>query len=375
MALKFTRLTRPAIRALQPDEKLNEHGITAERTRAGDVRYSVNVMVDGVRIHRVVGRESEGVTREQAERLVEKLRTDARAERLDLPQGRKLHMTLAEAAPRYLERMEQSGGKDLVNKRRHLDRYLVPALGRNRLDGLTEFELRKYRKRRTGEGASDATVDREFAILLHLLNRAASKEKEWRWIKPEDIPDIPRVEEQRKARRALTAEQAESLMKAAVADHDGRLWLFVAIGLGTGMRHTEILSRRYDEIDWGANRFEIEKAKAGAWQQPFPLWLREALLRQQAMEDDGDGWLFPAFRRQCKQPHRTSMDDGFRRAVKSPGLDPVKVTPQDPGHGVALHPRERRGHRQRRQLAPARFSCHSYTGITHGASDRAGRRG
>ena len=56
----------------------------------GDGRYTVNIMVDGQRIHRVIGKESEGVTRKQAEEFIEKVRTDARQGRLNLPKGRKL---------------------------------------------------------------------------------------------------------------------------------------------------------------------------------------------------------------------------------------------------------------------------------------------
>src|SRR5688572_8288350 len=113
MALKFGRLTRPALRALEAGHRLTEHGITAERLPNGDLRYSVNIMVDGQRIHRVIGRESERVTREQAERAIEKFRTAAREDRLDLPKGRKVHRTFAEAADDYLTRLEESGGKNL----------------------------------------------------------------------------------------------------------------------------------------------------------------------------------------------------------------------------------------------------------------------
>ena len=66
MSIRFSRLDRPAIRKLQPGEKITEHGITAERLADGDLRYSVNVMVDGLRIHRVIGKEKEGVTRTRA---------------------------------------------------------------------------------------------------------------------------------------------------------------------------------------------------------------------------------------------------------------------------------------------------------------------
>lgn len=320
---KLERITRTSVRGLSKGEKATARGITAERLRNGDVRYSVQIMVDGARIARVIGKESEGVTPTQAENYIELARTKAREQRLDLPQGRKLHRTFAEAASGYLAKMEEIGGKDLVNKRRHLHVYLVPALGSDRLDQLSTFALQKYRRTRCQAGATDATVNRELATFLHLMNKAV----EWRWVKIEKKPKIPRVAEERKPRRALSADETNALMAAAIDDQDERLWLFVAIGLGTGMRHSEILQRRYDEIDWSTNRFEIGQAKAGGRLQPMPLWVREALLKQQAMEDDQKGWIFPARRTICKKPHRTAMDDGFRRAVKRAGLDPAKVTP------------------------------------------------
>jgi len=105
MALRFSRLDRPGIRRLTAGHKITEHGITAERLADGDTRWSVNIMVDGHRIHRVIGRESEGVTRTQAEEFVERARTEAREKRLSFPQGRKLHLTFAAAADVYLSKL------------------------------------------------------------------------------------------------------------------------------------------------------------------------------------------------------------------------------------------------------------------------------
>ena len=89
MSLRFSKLDRPAIRRLAVGAKIREHGITAERLADGDLRYSVNIMVDGERIHRVIGRASDGVTRTQCEEFVATAQTDARS-RLSLPKGRKL---------------------------------------------------------------------------------------------------------------------------------------------------------------------------------------------------------------------------------------------------------------------------------------------
>jgi hypothetical protein len=55
MARSFIKLTRARLRVLQPGERCTEQGITFERLANGDGLFSVNVMVDGERIHRNLG--------------------------------------------------------------------------------------------------------------------------------------------------------------------------------------------------------------------------------------------------------------------------------------------------------------------------------
>ena len=324
MALRFQRLTRPAVRAMQPGERLHEHAITAEKLASGDVRYSVNLMVDGQRVHRVVGRESEGVTREQAERAIESIRTKAREGRLDLPKGRKVHRTFAEAADEYLTRLEESGGKNLKPKTMHLRRHLIPYFGKQRADQLKEFGLKTYRVKRRAAGASDATVNREMATLSHMLKSAVR----WDWFGADRVPPIDKEKEAQQPIVVLTEEQSAALMKAAMQDQDGRLWLFVMFGLGAAMRHREILKVRYDQIDFANRRIFIPEAKAGEREQPITPALAAALKQQQQMEREGEEWVFPTvIPGQAKAGHRTNMARPFARAVARAKLDPDKVTP------------------------------------------------
>jgi len=190
LTLRFSRLDRRSIRDLKPRQKINEHGITAERLADGDLRYSVNIMVDGRRIHRVIGRESEGVTRTQCEEFIATAQTEARADRLSLPKGRKLALTVAKAADDYLRRLEQAGGKNLKVKRQHLRTRLKPFFGTMRLDAIRPFAVERYKKNRLGESAAAATINREMATLSHLLNKAL----EWGWIdrapvRPKQLPE------------------------------------------------------------------------------------------------------------------------------------------------------------------------------------------
>ncbi len=73
-------------------------------------------MVDGQRIQRAIGKESEGVTRTQAEEFIAQARTHAREQRLSLPKGRKLAIGFSEAADEYLARLRSSDGKNYRQK-------------------------------------------------------------------------------------------------------------------------------------------------------------------------------------------------------------------------------------------------------------------
>ena len=324
MAKVVGRLNRDTIKRLEPGQAVSERGIRAQRLANGDIRWTINIMCDGERIHRTVGLESEGVTRTQADNLVAKLRSDSMAGRLDLPKGRKLHLSFKEAAEQYLTRLEANGGRNLPIKKRHLEKLLVPYFGERRIDRITDFNLKAYRKKRREAGVKDATVNREMATISHLYRRAV----EWKWITPDKQPLVEKTAEAPVEHIALTDDEAHRLQRAAMEDQDQRLWLFVAFGLGAAMRHREILAARYDQIDFKRRRLDIPRAKAGQRIQPLTPQLVAILERQRKMEKDPNGWIFPTLiAKQSKQGHRTNMARPFERAVKRAKLDPGEVTP------------------------------------------------
>ncbi len=323
MSLRFSRLDRPAIRRLAAGQKIAEHGITAERLATGDIRYSVNIMVDGQRIHRVIGKESDGVNRSQAEEFIEKARSDAREGRLSLPPRRKTYLTFTEAADKYLEQLEETGGKNLTAKRRQLRLYLKPFFAAQRLDAISTFTVDRYKRRRLDVGASKGSVNLELATLSHLF----SKSVEWKWLKTRHCKIVP-LEKSIGRIIALAEDQERNLLQAAGADADPYCWLFVAFGLNTAMRHGEILRARFDQIDFGHNRLLIPKAKAGSREQPITPELAVILTSERDAAEDQAGWIFPSPRPVASLTgHRDRMDKPFRRAVIAAALDPKLVTP------------------------------------------------
>lgn len=330
MSLKFHTLTRTKLKLLSPGEKLSEHGIVAERAIHGDIRWAINVMVDGQRIHRVIGRERDGVTRSDVEKAIEGLRTKAREGRLDLPVRRKNHPKFAEQAAAYMKRMEEIGGKNMKAKRQHIPTLLIPFFGAHRADRITVTLVQDYVKSRLSAGLRQATINRELATLSHCMRRMAK----WGWIKPEHVPEIEKGAEARKPITVLSEADATKLMAAAVEDRDPRLWLFVAFGLNAAMRHSEILKVRYEHVDYEARRIFIPDAKAGEREQPITLALTDMIKRQEKKDGAAADWLFPSQSVRAKGPHRTNLSKQFLRAVIRAGLLPSKVTPHIMRHSA-----------------------------------------
>jgi integrase len=93
------------------------------------------------------------------------------------------------------------------------------------------------------------------------------------------------------------------------------------------MRHSEIMARRFDDIDFESNRIWIAKAKAGEREQPITVALRNALLSEQRLRSDKEGWIFPARREGTKTGHRRELGIAFARCVERAGMLPSQCTP------------------------------------------------
>lgn len=349
MSKAFTRLSRPAMRQLGPGQKITEHGITFERGLDGDGVFSVNVMVDGQRIHRVVGRESDGTTRTQAEEFIAQARSDAKANRLALPKGRKVALSLEDAANKYLQRLEETGGKDIKMKRQRLSLHLIPFFGRMPLNRISTFDVERYKAERSKEDVQirprgkivqrvstqaskikPSTINRELAVLSNLFNKAV----EWGWI---DHPPakIRRFKEDAGRVVYLTVDQIHRLLECAKADGNAQIYPFIVIALGTSMRRSEILSIRREHIDLERRMIHIPKAKAGAREQPITQQLAEFLAGHVRGLPPGTPWLFPSMG--AREGHATDIRKPFRRVVAAAGLDPDVVVRHTLRHTAITH--------------------------------------
>ena len=174
-------------------------------------------------------------------------------------EGRKTALGFEEAAKLYLARLGEEGGKNISAKERQLRQHLSPFFRGKPIAQIETFDIERYKKARTNSGAAPATVNRELAVLSHLLNKAV----EWRLIKAKSAK-INRFKERNGRFVYLTDEQCAALLEAAAHDPNENVHSFIMVGLHTGMRHSEILAVRRADVNLDQRVIWIPKAKAGA---------------------------------------------------------------------------------------------------------------
>ena len=326
----FQKLTRPNIKRLTAGTRLTEHGVTFERLPSGDGIYSVNIMVDRVRIHRVIGRESDGTTRTQCEAFIEATRTAAREDRLALPKGRKVALTFSDAGTRYIDKLKECGGKSIARKECQLALHLKPFFGQKALSKINSFDIERYKKRRVEQGASNATVNRELAVLSHMFSMAI----DWGWIAHRPAK-ISRFREDKGRIFYLTVEQCGWVLEAAKHDVSQHIYLYSLIALSTAMRMSEILGIRRQNVDIPRRRIYVPQAKAGAREQPITAELAAYLEKHIAALPKGTEWLFPSVA--SRTGHLATIRKAHRRVIKAAGLDPDVVVRHTFRHTAVTH--------------------------------------
>jgi integrase len=277
-------------------------------------------MVDGKRIHRTIGRESTGVTRTQCEEFVEQARSESRAGRLSLPEGRKLALTFAAAAGLYLKKLKEVDGKDYTNNEQHIRLHLEPYFGTMRLDKISAFTLQKFQSHCAKQGLAEATVNRILATYRRLGRRLAR----WKVISA-PLPMIELRRERNARDYVISEEQERRLLAAALGDSNPYVWLFIRLGLATALRHSEMLRVRLEALDPERRRLRVSVKGGRSRRQPLTRGITEILVNEREMAQDPTGWLFPSPR--SRSGHVESMDEAFGRCVRAAGMNPRVVVP------------------------------------------------
>ncbi len=229
-------------------------------------------------------------------------------------------VTFAELADRYMTDYSRIHKKSWREDQRRLDTRLVPAFGQRRLMDITRAEIIKYHQRMgTEHGPYEA--NRLLALLSTMIEYARRIE-----LIPFDHANPARMIERfrEQSREIFINRETElpRLLEALEAEPNIYIKSSILLFLLTGMRKTELLTSRWEWIDWERRELRLPDTKGG---RPHIVPLVDAAVEilRGLPRVAGNPYIFPS---PSKPGCRLwNIDVPWRRIRAAAGLDHVHI--------------------------------------------------
>ena len=181
------------------------------------------------------------------------------------------------------------------------DYYILPAVGKKRLDKVTPSDFTAMAKRiMVTKGLSARTAQAAHKLLSQAL-RAAVRQGVI-GSNPADKVDAPTP--QKKPVAALNAAEAKKLLAAAKADPYGALW---TLALTTGMRQGEIIALRWRDVDLEVGVVHVREGKTPKARRSIPL--TKVAMKALGRAGEGDDLVFTTIATTPKGRAGRPLDD------------------------------------------------------------------
>jgi integrase len=222
--------------------KLDKHGQPkTENRRAWGIRYSVN----GGKVTREIVAE----TKDGAQAELDKKREDYQRRMLGVSEGK----TLKDLAPLFLaHKTNQGRAMEPITVR--VKSNLLPFFGALALEDIDGEAIDGYTRQRKAGGVENSTVNRDLAVLRHMLRLAVRK---WRWLRQE--PYLELLPENGPRELELSEAEEGKLLPVCSAP----LQALILAALYTGMRQGELLSLTWAQVDLSGRVIDFPPTKRG----------------------------------------------------------------------------------------------------------------
>ena len=191
------------------------------------------------------------VSRTQAKEKRDQLKGDMAAGRLDLRPKTK-DWLFADALKRYLEYYRDTVRPKTHTTACHNAKRLRAFFGNRRLSAVSAFLIEKYRRERKSDGAAEATINNELALLRSFLNKCV----EWKFL--HERPEVKAYKLDNARNRYLTSDELDRLLVASNDD----LKIVILTAVYTGLRYSELKSLTWRNINFVIRSVTVESAYA-----------------------------------------------------------------------------------------------------------------
>ena len=179
--------------------------------------------------------------------------------------------TFGDMIDRYLEEIMPLKPKSMKTQTQQLE-YWKEKLGHITLNDVGSSNINAIKNElstgKTTRGIrSRATVNRYLAALSHVYSVAV---KEWEWLSDNPTMRVSRLQENRGRTRFLSENEIKRLLAACKKSENKYLYFIVVLALSTGARKTEILTLKWDNVDFERGAIRLDETKNGD-QRSLPL--------------------------------------------------------------------------------------------------------
>lgn len=199
---------------------------------------------------------------------------------------------------------------------------LIAFFGKRRLSDVTRFLIEQYKKERRnsfngrGEVRSPSSVNRELELLSRIFSLAVERGD----VEGNPFKGVKKLATDNLITRYLTPEEEVRLM-SVLTGRRAHLRPIVLMGLHTGMRRGEILSLRWEQVDFARESIQLLRTKSGK-PRPVPMnsVVRNVLLEQRERITDSE-YVFP--NRRTGKP-LADIKNAFTSALKKAGIEDMR---------------------------------------------------
>lgn len=319
MAKTSNKLTAAQLKKLDVGQSAYGSNLRVTKNKSG-LTFHACFAIDGERyLHKVGTDEATNLT-EAVKAATQFRAVKEREHELKRDGGAESDMTLNEAVPMYMEDLRNRDGRNLRPKEQHFRTHILPALGDQKMRKVTTDDVQLFLKETQAKGLLPATANRVKASLDHLFSHAVMKG--WIHRKPYKTKNFTEKPTQRDR---ISETHQEALLKAAKQPEQHQLiYLFLVIGFGVGMRHSEILNIRWENINWETGYIWMPQTKTGAREQPTTELILSELRNLQKLNGHTSGFVFASAKSKSGRIDR--MHKPFQRVCKAAGV-PDSFTP------------------------------------------------
>src|SRR5439155_4014541 len=160
----------------------------------------------------------------------------------------------------YLDRWLETAVKPRVREKTCQDydgmmqRYIRTSLGERILAAMRPMDVQTTYQKMIERGLSARTVRYTHAVLKSAIRQAL----QWHLLLENPVAGVKVPQQPKGEMRSLTVEQAKTFVKAALATPHGPV---LAVALTTGMRPSEYLGLKWQDIDWARQTVSVRSIR------------------------------------------------------------------------------------------------------------------